>query len=127
MKWTAIFGVLILLVVIYALFDPAGNAWFPKCPFRMLTGLECPGCGSQRAVHSLLRFDIRGALSENVLLVVSIPYLAAGFVFDVRRSANENALRWRRRLFGTTAIWTVFTVVVVFWILRNIPFFGEYI
>lgn len=119
--------VLALLIVIYALFDPTGNAWFPKCPFRLLTGLECPGCGSQRAVHRLLHFDIPGALSQNALLVLAIPYIVTGFIFDVCRSESESAVRWRKRLFGTTAIWIIFAVVVAFWILRNIPFFAKYI
>ncbi len=126
-KWALGLALLALLIVVYIVFDPTGNVWFPKCPLRMLTGFECPGCGAQRAVHCLLRFDIPGALSHNVLLVLSIPYLVTGFVFDMRRSVGENAVRWRKRLFGTTAIWIIFAVIVAFWILRNIPFFGEYI
>ncbi len=118
---------LALLIVVYTVFDPTGNAYFPKCPFRMLTGLECPGCGAQRAVHCLLHFDIPGALSHNALLVLSIPYLVTGFVFDMRRSEGENAVRWRKRLFGTTAIWIIFAVIVAFCILRNIPFFADYL
>ncbi|MDE7397749.1 MAG: DUF2752 domain-containing protein, partial [Muribaculum sp.] len=43
----------IVVTVIYAVFDPT-LPWFPKCLFRQLTGLECPGCGSQRAIHALL-------------------------------------------------------------------------
>lgn len=28
------------------------------CPIKMLTGLECPGCGIQRAFTALLRGDL---------------------------------------------------------------------
>lgn len=126
-KWIVIFGAVALLVIVYALFNPAETPWFPKCPFRMLTGLECPGCGSQRAVHHLLHFDIRGALTENMLLVIAIPYLVVGFIFDIIPTNNEAALKWRKRLFGTTAILIVLTIVILFWVLRNVPYFSEYI
>src|SRR5437762_10353071 len=37
-------------------FNPAApaNQWFPKCPFLLLTGYQCPGCGSTRACYQLL-------------------------------------------------------------------------
>lgn len=93
----------------------------------MLTGFECPGCGSQRAIHHLLHFDLRGAAAENILLVIAIPYLIAGFAFDMITITNEAALKWRKRLFGTTAIVIVLTVVILFGVLRNVPYFSEYL
>ena len=36
-------GTVALLVL--GLFDPSVSAFFPKCPFLLLTGLQCPGCG----------------------------------------------------------------------------------
>ena len=47
-----------VLALIYYKFNPSDIAIFPKCPFLLLTGLKCPGCGSQRAIHSLLHFSI---------------------------------------------------------------------
>ena len=37
--------------VVYVALDPATCAVFPRCPFYVLTGLKCPGCGSQLALH----------------------------------------------------------------------------
>lgn len=122
-----IFGTLIVLIVVYALFNPAEGGYFPRCPFRMLTGLECPGCGSQRAVHNLLNLNVRQAARENVLLVIAIPYVITGFVFDMIKEPSPEAAKWRKRLFGTKAIWVVLTLIIVFTVLRNIPFSGKYI
>ncbi len=37
------------------------------CPFRILFGTPCPGCGMTRALLLLLRLDFRGALSMHPL------------------------------------------------------------
>lgn len=126
-KWVAIFGAVALLVVVYALFNPAETSWFPKCPFRQLTGFDCPGCGSQRAVHHLLHLDIPAAFAENMLLVIAIPYLIVGFTFDMIPTTNGNALKWRKRLFGTTAIFIILAIIILFWVLRNVPYLSNYL
>ena len=70
-------GILLLVAVyVYMAYDPAKSSWFPKCPFLVLTGLKCPGCGSQRAIHSLLHGDIGGAFAFNAILVLSLPLVA---------------------------------------------------
>jgi len=46
----------------------------PKCPFKLLTGLNCPGCGATRMVHALLHGDVVGAFHYNaVLLTLGVP------------------------------------------------------
>ena len=69
----------------YFALDPATNAIFPRCPFLTLTGLKCPGCGSQRAIHCLLHADIRGAAAYNFLLVASLPAVALLLVGELVR------------------------------------------
>lgn len=61
-------------IIVYSLLDPASN-FFPRCPVNMLTGLKCPGCGSQRALHQLLHLNIAEAIEYNALMVFSIPIL----------------------------------------------------
>src|SRR5260221_331534 len=48
-------------------FNPASasNQWFPKCPFRMITGWQCPGCGSTRACYQLLHLHPVAAFKLN--------------------------------------------------------------
>lgn len=104
------------LLAVYALFDPSSSVLFPKCPFRMLSGLECPGCGSQRAVHSLLHGDIGGALGYNALLVVSLPYLLLLLYSELMRTRQP---RLYAALHRPWMIWMVFVVVIGWWIGRN--------
>ena len=86
----------------------------------MLTGLDCPGCGSQRAIHHILNFNIIQALKANVLVVQFIPYLITGFIFDMVNSSSERFLKWRKILFGEKAIYIILIVTVLFTIIRNI-------
>jgi hypothetical protein len=116
-----------VLVVVYWRYDPAERKYFPQCPFYYLTGYKCVGCGSQRAIHKLLNLDFQGALKDNFLMVLSIPYLLIGFVFDSLKKPNMEILKWRKTLFGSKAICLILIILISFWILRNVPVFQNYI
>ena len=90
---------------------------FPKCPFRLLTGLQCPGCGSQRALHALLHGDIAGAWRFNAMLVAFIPVLAVMIPVQLLRRSHPQLYQ---RVFGTPVIWGTFIAVMAWWIARNI-------
>ena len=126
LKWGIAIVLVTMLAILYRTYNPNGNVYFPKFPFRELTGLKCPGCGSQRAVHYLLNFDIFNAIKENVILVLSIPYILTGLVFDSLKNPNENILNWRKILFGRKAIFVILTIIITFWILRNIITYCQY-
>lgn len=119
-KWLIVVGAVVLMIIAYYLFDPLHTDFFPKCPFKRITGFDCPGCGSQRAVHALLNFKFRDAVNANILLVFSIPYIIAGFIIDSVKAPSPLLLRWRKRVYGVKAIWVIFSVIILFWIVRNI-------
>jgi hypothetical protein len=50
------------------------------CPFKTLTGLDCPGCGSTRSLGALTRFDLGAALDHNVLVPFALVFVVASFV-----------------------------------------------
>jgi len=119
-KYLLLLLAFIVLIFLYYSINPSSSQWFPKCPFYMTIGYKCPGCGSQRTAHALLNFDIVGAFKQNALLVLSIPYVILGLIFEYAEIEIPNKEKWRQRLFGVKAIWIVFTVIVVFWLFRNI-------
>ncbi len=97
--------------------DPEDSVYSPKCVFYLLTGLKCPGCGSQRSIHALLHLQVGDAFRHNALLVLSIPFLAL-MCFSWMKRRRFPALY--ERLNGRVTVWTVFAVIIAWWIVRNI-------
>jgi hypothetical protein len=104
------------VAVVAALVDPAGGP--ALCPFRSLTGLDCPLCGATRAAHHLFRGDLVAAADLNVLFLVLAPALLA-FAFVVARRALGGP-PIEPVAFGRRAAWTLVGVVVAFWVVRNL-------
>lgn len=46
------------------------------CPFRLVTGLQCPGCGVTTLLLCLLRGDWQGSWAANPFLLATSPLLA---------------------------------------------------
>ncbi len=57
--------------------DPHQSGSWGLCPWLLLTGAYCPGCGGLRAVNDLTHGDLRAAASSNLLFVASVPFLVA--------------------------------------------------
>lgn len=114
-------GMLLLVVALFLFyaFDPATDPFFPLCPFRAVTGLECPGCGSQRAIHSLLHLQVGDALAYNALMVVALPYILLGIWLE-RLGGGRRYPRLQRFFFGRGSAAAVLLLVLLFWIERNI-------
>lgn len=111
--------VVVTAITIYVLFDPAVSIFFPKCPSLLLTGYKCAGCGSQRAIHSLLHFDVVSAFFYNPILILYIPYLLFGSYMEYM-GGKIKFYKIYGVFFGKTAIIINFTVIVVYTVLRNI-------
>ena len=109
--------VVIAAVVVYLLFDPLQSAFFPRCPFYMLTGFKCPGCGSQRVIQSLLNGDIVAAWHYNAFMLLSLPVIVLYCYAEVMRTRRPALYI---RLNSQAAIWGIFAVVVLWWVARNI-------
>lgn len=109
-----------LLILIYTKFNPETTNLYPKCPFRLLTGYECPGCGSQRAIHYLLNLEMDSAFHANALLILSIPYVLLLLLAEFLKSKSRFFMSLYKTLFSAKAIWVVFIIVMIWWIARNL-------
>lgn len=109
----------IVLSLVYFVIDARHSGFFPRCPFFVVTGFLCPGCGSQRAVSSLLHADIIQAMHYNILLVASLPVLLYSSVVSVSNVFRVKPLI-QTIFYSTVFVKIVFVIIVLFWIVRNI-------
>lgn len=106
-------------VYIFYSYNPETSGFFLQCPFKLLTGYDCPGCGSQRALHALLHGDVKQAFTYNPLFILAIPYVITGFIFNQDKVKTKYP-RLRKALFGQKAIYIILSIVIAFWLLRNL-------
>jgi len=99
-------------------FDPAQHAFYPVCAFHRVTGLQCPGCGSLRALHQLLHGRFAAAFHFNAVLVCSLPFLAwLALRFAVLKTRNPPGTITVRPVW----LWSALAALIVFGVLRNLP------
>jgi hypothetical protein len=109
-------GTLLVGAVTYTgLKDPhRSDSLFPPCPFKLLTGWNCPACGGLRMTHDLLHGDLAAAVVDNVFLLVALPALAAWIGWRRHRGQQVMAV----------PMMVVSAVLVLAWtVLRNWPGF----
>ena len=102
---------------VYAL-NPVEEGNPPICPFKMMTGQDCPGCGATRSLNALLRGQPGVAADHNLLFVVALPVVVVAFVvWGLRR------MQWRAPDWHLPRHWLpAFAVVVaLFRALRLLP------
>jgi hypothetical protein len=104
-----------------AFYDPTSTSLYPPCPFKTMTGLDCPGCGITRALHALTNGDVVRALDHNVLFVLALPVLLWWMVRGVLTSTggwqSKPRFRWRNWM-----TWALVGILGAFWVLRNLPY-----
>ena len=81
---TAALGAAALTYV--GLVDPhRPGAVFPFCPFKLITGWNCPACGGLRMTHDVLHGDLSAAVVDNVFVLVGLPLLALWWLWRAGR------------------------------------------
>ena len=75
-KFFSLIAFTLLGVGIYYFYtnDPSsGEAIFVACISKTISGLDCPGCGAQRACHELLHGNFIKAAQLNLLIYFFTP------------------------------------------------------
>jgi hypothetical protein len=103
------------------IFEPGKSGFFPVCPFRALTGFACPGCGSTRGLHRLLHGDVVAAFRFNPLFVMLLPFLLYALAHYTNTAMRGLPVKGNQ--LNARYIWTLFVVVLSFWVFRNTPFY----
>jgi len=106
--------------------DPGKNPFGPICSFYGITGLYCPGCGMTRSLYAVMGGHFGEAFSYNPLwpffALLVLGSLCLWFYFLLTRKNPFNPvnrfLAKHPRYCLITAI-----VIILFWVLRNIPVF----
>lgn len=117
----AIWILLIAGALYLFLFEPGRSGFFPGCPFRLLTGFTCPGCGTTRALHQILHGHFDTAFTLNPLLLLAIPFLLFALIrysVIVMRGGVP-----RPNSLPAPYIYAIFFIILSFWIFRNTPFY----
>lgn len=105
------------IAVFYFAVDPEQVSYAPFCLFHKLTGLQCPGCGSQRMAHALLHGDFAAAWHYNALLLCFLPLLAFMLWLEIVRSRRP---RLYARFYHPVTVLTIAAVIVTWTIVRNV-------
>lgn len=106
------------LILLY-LVNPEQSALMPKCPFHALTGLECPACGTQRALHQLLHLHPKEALQYNPFLLVSFPYVAL-FIWTEWFDPTKKFPRLYAFCHHPYVLYLYAELILLWWIGRNL-------
>lgn len=117
-KVICLVAVLIVGLILFS-FDPERTTWIPKCPFYVLTGLKCPSCGIQRAIHSLLHLKFGQAIRYNPFLIFAVPY-AVSLVIVTWIAPKDKMLGLRRLCYSTKTVYFYLFCMVAWWIVRNL-------
>ena len=95
------------------LVDPhRSGSVFPLCPFKLLTGWNCPACGGLRMTHDLLHGDVSAAVTDNVFLLIGLPLLAGWALWRSRRG---------RPALTPIALAVIVLAALTWTVVRNIP------
>ena len=108
-RWLMVLAVIVGIIGLFiiAVFNPEDTSLYPRCPFYVLTGYKCPGCGTLRAIHRMLHLQFSAAFAYNPLLMFAIPYIV---LISISSKIAKNHIVSRG----------VVIVVLLYWLGRNI-------
>ena len=115
-KYKFIVGILVLLLVsLYYFFNPTVSNFFPKCPFHTITGLYCPGCGSQRAIHDMMHLNIFEAINHNALMFFTFTFGIGLYLYSKKKFSDL--------IYHPKSPLIIFGIIFLFGVLRNLDEF----
>lgn len=111
--------IVIGLVIVYYLVNPMHPGYTIQCPWYILTGTQCPACGLQRALYSLVHGDFTKALRYNYFFIFSIPYASAA-VLTTWYNINHVFDKLKIIIYHQYTLKLYIILYFSWWIIRNI-------
>lgn len=110
---------LVGVIILYYLVNPLQTNFPIQCPWHLLTGTQCPACGFQRALYSLLHGNFLDALSYNYFFIFSIPYT---FLAIIATWYNYHHVfdGLRTFVYHRRTLQTYIVLYFGWWIIRNL-------
>ncbi len=108
---------LLLAGALYAVFISVTGLYVP-CPFRLVTGLYCPGCGISHYCTAMLRLDFSAAWAANPFLFIVLPLLFLYLLYKAYRYIAKGDRTYKKP--ETVGLWLLIAAAVVFGVLRNV-------
>jgi hypothetical protein len=98
--------------ILYFVFTAVTKIGIP-CPFRLGTGLLCPGCGISRMLIALAHLDLASAFRYNPFILLTSPVILFIIVYsDYRyiKTGDGSFGKWKFLLFAELAGLLIFGV-----------------
>lgn len=109
--------------IFYYWADPQESVIMPKCIMKLITGYQCPSCGTQRSLHALLHGHLTQALRYNYFFIISIPlFVIAMYAFWGIKKNNPSKTIVSLYNFVTNRYTLICYIILFFvwWVLRNV-------
>lgn len=119
MTLAAALSLIALAAVVLYRFPPTAYSFYPLCPVHEYLHLECPGCGTTRALAALLHGNLAEAIHLNALaILLGLPAAAIYGLVAYTRALSEDEFKWPQ--IPEAAVCAGAALVAVFAVLRNL-------
>ncbi|MGG5505204.1 MULTISPECIES: DUF2752 domain-containing protein [unclassified Myroides] len=90
------------------------------CSIKDYTGLDCPGCGGQRAIDALLKGEWKQAFYYNPLIYVYLGVFIYIYILFVETYLVQNKVFKQRFGFANWFVVGFIGLILLFFIIRNL-------
>ena len=80
--------------------------------------MDCPGCGTQRAIHQLLHGNLAAAFQANAMILLILPLTLLAVLQWYTRDVLRCNIR-QTRIPGVV-IAVLILIVMIWWVVRNL-------
>jgi formate/nitrite transporter FocA (FNT family) len=126
-KIVLIAGALITLAVPFFIWQHDANVESAQslCPFKMATGLPCPGCGITKSFISIYQGDLRKSFSYHLFgpLAFVLSFIVI-IVLSIELFSGKKYFRWL--VYNKTLAWVLAITLMVYHFVRLVIFLSSH-